>query len=366
MRTEYVDKLVSLMKEAAFDAVLICPGEELRFFAGFTPTQCERFQGLFITAAGSAFYVCNLLYGDQVRAGLKDEVPVYTWFDNEEMTDVVGAVLKEQGLTHRTIGVNSTAQAFNVLSIAETAPVTFRNAKPLLEEVRIRKTPQEQEYLRKSADIADAVFNDALSFIRPGMTEGDVLDFLMKDMIRRGADSPEGIVASGPNSSYPHYHGRERVIAEKDVIVLDFGCAYHEMMSDLSRTVFVGGMSAEEAKLYDLVERANAASEAAAALGAYIPEIDQAARDVLATEGYEKTLLNRVGHGIGYSVHEGPYITQINRRHLEKGMAFSIEPGVYLPGRIGIRIEDIVLINEEGETEILNHSAREPKIICPL
>ena len=366
MRTEYIEKLAALMKESGMDAVLISPGEELTFFTGFSPMMCERFQGLFVKQDGTCFYVCNLLYGDQLRSELGEEVPVYTWFDNDEMTEIVDGILEQQGLKGKTIGVNSTAQAFNVLDIAEKSDITFRNAKPLLEEVRIHKTLEEQEYLRQSAAIADAVFLEALDFIKPGKTEGQIMDFLFERMQARGASFVEAIVASGPNASYPHYEGRDRVIQEKDIVLLDYGCAFHEMMSDMSRTVFVGGISEYEKQLYDLVERANAASEALAKEGAWIPDIDKAAREVLDEQGLAKTLVNRVGHGIGYSTHEGPYIKQSNPRRLERGMAFSIEPGVYLSGEIGMRLEDIVMINDKGETEVLNKSPREPMVVCPI
>ena len=116
-------------------------------------------------------------------------------------------------------------------------------------------------------------------------------------------------------------------------------------------------------KIYDIVDRAQLAAQAAAVLGAHIPDIDQAARDVLAAEGYDHLLPNRVGHGIGYMTHEGPYIKKSNFRKLEKGMAFSIEPGIYIPGKFGMRIENILLINENGETEILN-KARRDMVIC--
>ena len=366
MRKEYIQKLAEMMKKEGFDAVLISPGEELTFFTGFSPMMCERFQGLFVKKDASCFYVCNLLYGDQMREELGSDVPVFTWFDNDEMTEIVDGILEDQGLKGAVIGVNSSAQAFNVLDIAEHSRITFRNGKPLLEEVRIRKTPEEQEYLRQSAAIADAVYLEALEYIRPGLTEGQIMDFLFERMMSRGAAFVEAIVASGPNASYPHYEGRDRVIQEKDLVLLDYGCAFHEMMSDMSRTVFVGGMTEEEKKIYDLVERANAASEAMAVEGAWIPDIDKAARIVLDEMGLSSTLINRVGHGIGYSVHEGPYIKQSNPRRLERGMAFSIEPGVYITGKVGMRLEDIVMINDKGETEVLNKSSRAPQIVCPI
>jgi len=361
MRTEYIRKLTAMME---YDAALICPSEELFFFTGFTPMMCERFQGLFVRRDGSCFYLCNALYGDEMRAGLKDACPVYTWHDNEGMARVY-AILKEQGLHGATIGVNASAQAFNVLDIAEGCGIRFVNGKPLLEEVRIRKTHEELENMRHAARIADNVYDMICGVIRPGITEGDIKDAMVDSMVKQGGGGAGMfcIVASGPNSSYGHYNSYDRVIEEGDCIVLDWGCAYNEMMSDTSRTVFAGSITEEQRRIYELVNRSQLAGEAAAKEGVNIPEIDIAARNVLAEEGYAETLVNRVGHGIGYSVHEGPYINQINHRPLERGMCFSIEPGVYLPGRFGMRIENIVCINEQGETEILNKSDRSLRVL---
>ena len=173
----------------------------------------------------------------------------------------------------------------------------------------------------------------------------------------------EAMVISGPNSGYPHYMGNSRVIEEGDCIVLDYGTTYKGMKSDMSRTVFVGSITDEQREVYELVDRAQLAAQAAAVEGAWIPDIDKAARAVLDEKGLAHTLVNRVGHGIGYSVHEGPYITQQNFRRLERGNCFSIEPGVYLPGKWGMRIENIVCINENGETEVLNNADRSLRVL---
>jgi len=241
--------------------------------------------------------------------------------------------------------------------------VTFKNAKPLLEETRIIKNHEELENLRHSAWIADQVFLKALDFIKPGMTEGEIGDFLMREMVAMGGETPENIVAVGSNASYPHYSGNSRVVGEQDLVLMDFGCTYHGMYSDISRTIFVGDATEEQRRLYAIVDEANAASEAAAVEGAWIPDIDKAGRDVLAKYGYAETLVNRVGHGIGYMVHEAPDIKKCNERRLERGMVFSIEPGIYIGGKVGLRIEDIVAINENGETEVLNKAPRELIVI---
>lgn len=360
MRSEYIKKLADMME---YDAALVCPSEELMFFTGFSPMICERFQGLFVKKDGSCFYLCNMLYGAEIREGLKGECPVYTWHDNEGM-DKAYQILKEQGLWGSTIGVNSSAQAFNVLDIGQNCNIHFVNGKPLLEEVRIRKTHEELENMRKAAKVADNVYDVVCAMIRPGITEADIRDVMVNEMVKQGGGSGMFcIVASGPNSGFPHYSSYDRVIEEGDCIVLDWGCAVNEMMSDISRTVFVGSITEEQRRIYELVDRSQLTGEAVAKEGVNISEIDIAARNVLAEEGYAETLVNRVGHGIGYSVHEGPYINQINRRPLEKGMCFSVEPGVYLAGRFGMRIENIVCINENGETEILNKADRGLRVL---
>ena len=362
MRKEYLDKLIKMLPDAGMDAMLISPSEELKFFSGFTPTMCERFQGLFVKADGSVFYVCNLIYADEVRQALAD-VPVYAWFDGDGMVEPVGAILREQGLAGKTVGVNSSAQAFNVLDIARETGIIFVNGKPLLEEVRIVKSADELQRLREAADIANAAFDPVCGFIQPGITEGDIRDFLFAEMSKRGGYNMWAIVASGPNSSFPHYNGYDRVLQQGDCIVLDWGCEYKEMQSDISRTVFLAPISDELRELYQLSLRATMTAESLVKEGAYVPDIDAAARAVLDEKGLAHTLTSRTGHGIGYMMHEAPDIKASNKRKLERGMCFSIEPGIYLAGRFGMRVEDIVAVNLEGETEILNKASRELRVL---
>lgn len=363
MRLSYLESLKQLLQEHNLDAMLLCPSEELKFLTGFTPMMCERFQGLFVRQNGTPFYVCNLLYAAEMEHAFAGKVPVYAWFDNDGMWESVVPLLEREGLIGATVGVNSTAPAFNVLEIASHMNVRFVNGKPLLEEWRIHKSEEELQHLRKAASIADAAYEPLMQYIRPGITEAQVRDFLFAEMRKGGGKSPWAIVASGPNSSYPHYSGSERVLQIGDAIVLDYGCAYEEMQSDMSRTVFLGSITDEQREIYELVDRAQLASQHAAKEGAWIPDVDQAARTVLDEKGYAKTLINRVGHGIGYMMHEAPDIKKCNPRKLERGMVFSVEPGVYLPGRFGMRIENIVAINHQGTTEILNKASRELKVI---
>jgi len=361
MRKAFVDRLTSLMKSDGLDAILVCPSEELKFLVGFTTKMCERFQGLFVKSDGSLFYLCNLIYTEEFKHELKD-VKVLSWFDGDFMVESVHEILKDEGLLGKTIGVNSTAPAFWTLDIAEKSGIKFINAKPLLEEMRIIKTDEELENLRISASITDKVFSDVIKFIKSGMKEAEVNDFITSEMMKHGGVDTWAIVASGPNSSFPHYRGRDRVIEKQDVVLLDFGCSYNDMCSDMSRMIFVGNPTDEQKKVYEICRKSTEAGEAACFEGAFIPDIDKASRDVIDESGYKEFFINRLGHGIGYMGHEAPDIKASNPRKLEKGMAFSIEPGINLPGKFGMRVEDIIAITENG-MEILNKSTHDMVVV---
>jgi len=361
MRKSFIEKLVSLMNGSGMDAVLVCPSEEMKFLVGFSPMMCERFQGLFVKKDGNVFYICNLLYQGELEHAIKD-LKVYGWFDGEVMTDAVFKILEKEGLLGKTIGVNSSAPAFSLLDIAYKTNIKMVNAKPLLEEMRIIKTAEEINNLRIAASITDDAFSEVIKFIKPGMKEAEVKEFLFSSMIKSGGSSPFGLIATGPNSSYGHYMGVDRIIEPQDVVLLDFGCVYNDMCSDMSRTVFVGGITDEQRKMYEVCRESTKAAEEACFEGAFIPDIDKAARDIIDNAGYKEYFDHRLGHGIGYMIHEAPDIKASNPRKLEKGMCFSIEPGINIPGKIGMRVEDIVAITDNG-AEILNKSTHELIII---
>lgn len=359
----YLEKLKECLRERSIHAIMVSPGEEMEFLLGMTPMYCERFQGFFLKADGTMVYIGNRLYEDEMREALPQQVAVRSWFDEDTMTETVVPILEEFGLTGSVIAVSASTTACNLLDLAEAAGIRFISGKAILEEIRCIKTGEEMQFLRESAAIADRMFDETARYAAPGMTEGEIAEFLMKGMEDLGGKRPECIAARGPHAAFPHYTGTDGVIGQKDVLLLDFGCTWHGMYSDMTRMLFFGTPSERERKLYELVRRSNEEAEALCREGAYIPDISARAREVLDEEGYAHTLINRLGHGIGYTVHEAPDIRSSNPIRLKKGMAFSIEPGIYLPGEIGIRVEDIVLINEEGEGEVLNKAPKDPVII---
>lgn len=363
MNKKYFDKLVAVLNAHDVDAILIAPSPEMNFIFGTDIRLCERFQAAIVKNTGEYFYICNLLYKDQIKAALPEDAEVYAWFDGEDFTDIVRDVFGKKGLIGKKIAVNSTERAFIVFQIMKDVDAELVDGHGLIEEMTLIKDETEKQYLRESSKVTDWTYGELLDYIRPGMTEKDILDRIKELFAMKGAAFKGAIAASGPNSSYPHYFGDKRVIEEKDIIVLDWGCRVGGLCSDMTRTIFVGGITEEEHKIYDIVLRAQEAGEAMAVNGAWVPDVDAAARNVIIEAGYGDYFTTRVGHGIGYGVHEAPDIKGSNRMHLGPGMCFSIEPGIYIGGRLGVRIEDLVLTTEEGH-EILNHATKDIMVIC--
>ncbi len=362
MRKKYLDRLTEILKKNHIDAILIAPSEEMEFIMGHNTHFCERFQALIIKNDGNYFYICNLLTKDEIQDVLGPDVKVYGWFDGDIFTDTVKKAFEEQELIGKTIAVNSTERAFIILQIMEAVDVKFINGKLFLEDMRIIKDQEELDNLRMAAKITDESYEELLKFIKPGIKEADIARKMNEIFKEKGADEGFTMVCSGANSSYPHYNDDQRVIQEKDIIVLDWGCKYNNMCADMSRTVFVGGITEEERHVYEIVRKSQEAGEKAAVKGAYIPDVDKASRNIIEESGYGKYFFTRLGHGIGYSVHEAPDIKASNKRNLEEGMVFSIEPGIYMAGKFGIRIENIVAVTNDGN-EVLNKASKEIMII---
>ena len=354
----YLNKMAEEVRREGLDAILIAPSEDLLFITGHNPIFCERFQGLFVKADGDYFYVCNLLTKDEMEAILPNK-KVYAWFDGDGFQTAVRQALEENGLIGKTIGVNATVRAFNLLEISEAVDVHWVSARLLPQEIRIYKTDREIEAMREAANIAERALEQTLSKIRVGMTEGEVKSILLAYMAQFGGKNARALVAAGPNGGYPHYNLGLRTLEKADAIVIDFGCEYDLVRTDITRTVFLGEPTQKQREVYDLVRRANEAAEAIAAAGAWIPDLDEAARSVITEGGYGPWFTTRLGHGIGYLGHEAPDIKKNNCRHLEPRMCFTIEPGIYLGGEFGVRIEDCVVILPDGKAEILHHFTKD-------
>jgi Xaa-Pro dipeptidase len=360
MREKYLKRLVELINIENLDAALVVPSDNMKFLTGHSPYLCERFQGLFVKKDGSYFYFCNLLTRDEAKDFIGED-KVYSWFDNEVFTDVLKGVFEKEGLMGSTIAVDSTARAFNILDISNNMDVKFINGKELFEAITLYKSEEEIDLLRIAAHKTDKVIQKTIDFIKPGIKELDIKNKIFEYFKDEDMEPEFAIVASGENSAYPHYADYDRIIEPNDIIILDIGGVYKELNSDMTRTIFIGKPTEEMKKVYDIVLEANLAGEKAAEKGTSVRDVDKAAREIIENAGYGEFFTTRLGHGIGYSTHEAPYIKQSSELVLDTAMAFSIEPGIYMPGKFGVRIEDIVVLSRSGK-EVLNLTSKDMKI----
>ncbi len=360
-----IDKLFKHMEERNLDAVAIGPSNNLEYMTGFNPGGCERFQCLFITRQRQYFYICNLIYAEDMKRWFPKNAPFFVWGDNKGVNDTLIKAFNYLNLAGKRIAIGESIRAVDLLDMNEMFSCEFVNGTDLLEELRIIKTQKDLDKMRIAARMADEVMDELTRFIKPGMTEKDIKIKIEDLFVQKGADgiSFSPIVACGINSSRPHYCEDSGVIAKKDVVLLDFGCRFQGYCSDTSRTFFIGDISKEEKYIYSIAKEAYKRAVSFAKEGVPCCDVDKQARNYIEAKGLGEYFLNRTGHGIGFDVHEAPYINGFNSRPLERGMAFSVEPGISIPGKVGMRVEDIVVINHKGETEVLNKFTKDIVII---
>jgi len=364
---------------AGLNALLIGVGADLRYLTGYEALALERLTLLVVPSADGAattLLVPRLEAGPALAcAGASSgEVVVETWEETQDPMRVVAAQLDEarrpRGGAIGAVAVSDSLRAAFVLALQRVLPgARFSVASAVLGELRMRKDADEVELLRAAARAADRVVAAIAAGPLVGRTEEDVSREVRDRLVAEGHEQAEfAIVASGPNSASPHHQPGRRVIGAGDPIVLDIGGTLSGYGSDTTRTLWVtggdpaNGPDAEFTNLYAVLQDAQGRATAAVRPGVSCEGIDATARGIIADAGYGAAFLHRTGHGIGLEGHEEPYIVEGNGRTLEPGMAFSIEPGIYLEGRYGARIEDIVVCGEDGPV-VLNEQPRELMVV---
>lgn len=361
IREDRLKKLADELSSWGFDGIYLGPSTDLEYISGLDTHPDERVRGLMISADGRCFAMTPLLYKEEMRNAFGD-VPFYAeWNDHEGFTDAFRLGCEKLGLVGKKIAFNDGVRAVDMLAVRDTMDIQMYNGAKVLDPMRSRKDEEELELLREASRMVDKVVYSLIEFIRPGMTERQIIKKIPEFFEDAGCSSMSfaPIVASGPNGSMPHYAGDKRVIEENDLVILDLGGRHNGYCSDTTRTLFIGTPTEEQKKVYEIVREAQAAGEAAVKPGATGQDVDRAARKVIVDAGYGDYFFNRVGHGIGIAVHESPFIIEGNDKPLVPGNVFSVEPGIYLPGKFGIRIENLVAVRPDGTGEALNHTPRE-------
>jgi Xaa-Pro dipeptidase len=241
----------------------------------------------------------------------------------------------------------------------------YPDASEALTTLRLKKDKQEIDAMRRAVKIAQDALEATIPLIKIGMTERELSSELIIHLFKHGSDSEipfAPIVSAGPNSANPHASPTERKLQAGDMLVVDWGAAYNGYISDLTRTFAIGDVDDECKKIHKIVQEANAAGRAAGGPGVPCANVDIATRDVIEKAGYGKYFTHRTGHGIGMEGHEDPYMRSDNMQLLEPGMAYTVEPGIYLPNRNGVRVEDNVVVTETG-VEILSDMPRGIRVV---
>ncbi len=348
--------------DAGLAGLLVAPGPDLDWLTGYRPTAATERLTLLVLAAGQdpVLVVPALEAPDAARAVGAPALTLRDWTDGKDPYAVTAPLLDVAG----RFGVSDNAWAMHLLGFQKALPgtsyVSLTEALPMLRAV---KDDAELRRLAAAGAAADAAYEEIVKVPFAGRRETDVAADLAELLRRFGHSRVDfTVVGSGPNGANPHHEAGERVIEDGDMVVLDFGGLLHGYGSDTSRTVHVGEPTEEERRVHDIVREAQAAGCAAVRPGAACQDVDRAARAVIDDAGYGAYFIHRTGHGIGVTTHEPPYMIEGEQRPLVPGMCFSVEPGVYLPGRFGVRIEDIVTVTADGGRR-LNTTAREMAIV---
>lgn len=351
-----VSQLQEVMLQQGVDAFLASTPVNMLYLSGFQEPPLERLMFLLIPRDQEPCWLVPALSAESAEGNPAGWQVRYRWHDSEGPEKVVEALAREMGLETAVIAVDEEMPAAFLLLLQEMLPAAlFRRGGELIGKVRAIKDETEYAFLLEAAQITDEALASGLELCAPGHTEWGIALAIQRALQEVGSTLAFGvpIIASGENSSRPHYTTGHRVLKEHDVVVMDFGGVREGYCNDITRTVCIGSAPPEVRKVYQIVYDAHYAAREAARPGVPACEVDRAARRVIEQAGYGPYFVHRTGHGIGLSVHEPPYIAETNDQPLQEGHCFTIEPGIYLPGKFGIRIENVVILRN-GQCESLN------------
>jgi len=345
-----LSKFREALKEKNIEAALICKPENRRYLSGFTGSA-----GYVLITAEKAYFITDFRYIEQA----KQECIGYEIIEHHQKQPLFTILndlrLENLGFEEKYTTYSEYMELQKKLTKTKLFPLG-----EITERLRIIKDPEEIDLIRKAASIADEAFQHICHYIKPGLTEKEIaieLEMLMK---KKGASalSFEPIVASGIRSALPHGVATDKKLEKGDLLTLDFGCIYNGYCSDMTRTVILGKANQKQKEVYDIVLHAQMSALESVRPHILSKEVDKIARDIITQKGYGDHFGHGLGHGVGLEIHEAPRVSPSGEEQLEQNMVITVEPGIYVPGFGGIRIEDLVVITEKGK-EILSKSSKQ-------
>lgn len=348
--------LRAIMRRTGTTLTALAPGAHMHWVLGYHPHPDERPTYLLVGPESAAMVVPSVNAQD---IGSRVDLPLHVWADEDGPSAAVGSALVAvlPGGAVR-VSLDETMRADAALLLLDQLNAAERTfATETVGALRMRKDDAEFTALKSAASAADHAMQAGFAALRPGLTESQVADAIRAGFAQKNTPSAFCLVASGPNGAFPHHSTGDRVLQVGDAVVIDIGGTTAGFPSDMTRMAHVGRAPDGYDDVHAVVERALLAAMAAARPGVMAKSVDKAARNVIAQAGYGEYFVHRTGHGLGLEVHEPPYLTATSETILQEGMVFSIEPGIYIPDRFGIRLEEIVILRKDGP-EILSSLPR--------
>ncbi len=347
-------KARALMQRHGLGAILVEAGASLDYFTGVQWGRSERLTAAVIPATGDPIIVTPFFERPSVEESLGIPAEVRVWQEDEEPLKIVADFLAERGVARQPVGFEETVRYFALDKLRSVMPaVRVTSAHPVVRGCRMIKTPAEIALMQAATDITIAAIRDAHGRLREGMTPVDIGNMLEASMVARGGSSPWALVLIGEASAYPHGSGKPQAVKRGEVVLIDTGCSFRGYQSDVSRSFVFGEPNAEQRRVWEQVAQGQKIAFAAAKLGVTAGSVDDAVRAAYTRWGYGPDyklpgLSHRTGHGIGMEGHEPVNLVRGETTRLGPGMCFSNEPGIYLPGKFGIRLEDCFYMTAAG------------------
>ncbi|WP_251861170.1 Xaa-Pro peptidase family protein [Clostridium sp. Marseille-Q2269] len=357
MKQERLNKVLEGMKERGISQMLVSDPAAIFYLTGKWIHPYERLLALYLNTNGNHKFFLNELFTVEEDLGIEK-----VWFnDTQDGVEIISKYVEKD----KTMGVDKNWPARFLLRLMELKGGSeFVNCSNIIDRVRMCKDEEEQKLMKESSRINDIEVEKLIKLIPEKYTEkkmGKILGDIYSELGAEGF-SFDPIVAYGANGADPHHELDESVVKEGDSIVIDIGCVKDSYCSDLTRTVFYKSVSEKSKDVYNTVLEANKRAEAIIKPGVRFCDIDKAGRDYIESKGYGKYFNHRIGHSIGIEDHDFGDVSSVNTEEIKPGMIFSVEPGIYIPGEVGVRIEDLILVTEDG-CEILNKYNKELTII---
>jgi len=348
--TERIERLSQQLKMHTIDYLVLIPGANFTYFTGLHKELSERPFAAFFPASGIPTFIVPRLEQTATEESLPYDANFYVYTDEEgyerafkrACSDLVD---KRLGMEYRSM------RLLELRQIEKEAPgSSFEEADPFLAQLRMAKDTEEIATIREAIRISEEALQATLDQVRSGQTEMEVQNLLHIELLHKGAHGMgfDPLILSGPRAALPHATAADRILQSGDCLIIDFGGKIGGYTADITRTVAIGTDNPEWKEIYEVVKEANTAARRLARPDVKAEDVDRAARSVIEKAGYGEYFTHRTGHGLGLDVHEPPYIVAGDKTPLQPGMTFTIEPGIYIPGKYGVRIEDDVLITEDG------------------